>query len=198
MFGIMAKMGVSVTTGYDWTHTSSETMSEEQTIEVDATAWPGQILTIEQGNSPKLCHSLWIFGHPFSSFKTDLHYKIHATSRTWSAFPWPPLPPTMTYMEKPQAVGHCDGNDAQTELFKFTNSTRQAWTIVFISGSGGDLDNFIWQHVNGLNSEAWKYVNSHHYQKWNLLSMLGTTRYGRVLDVSYVRHLPNGTTLITK
>ena len=29
------------------------------------------------------------------------------------------------YLIESQAVGHCDGNHAQTELFKFTNTTKE-------------------------------------------------------------------------
>jgi len=73
-----ANIGVSVNTGYDWTHISIETMSEEVSVQVESSAQPGQLLIIEQ------------------------------------------------------AVGHCNGNHAQTELYKFTNSTK-AGDIIDVS-----------------------------------------------------------------
>jgi len=60
-------LGVSATTGYDWTHTSSSTMEEEETFTVEVETTPG-------------CAS---------------------------------------YIE--QTVGHCNGNDAQTEIFKISD-----------------------------------------------------------------------------
>ena len=58
------KLGVSISTGYDWSEVSSETVSEEEHFEINAIAPKGYVLKIEQ------------------------------------------------------AVGHCDGNVAKTELFK--------------------------------------------------------------------------------
>merc|ERR1711915_808692 len=43
-----ARMGMSVTTGYDWGHVSTETKSEQTTITVEGTAPPGTVLVIEQ------------------------------------------------------------------------------------------------------------------------------------------------------
>lgn len=42
------KVGVSVNTGYDWKHTSSETKSEQTTTIVEGTAPAGMVLVIEQ------------------------------------------------------------------------------------------------------------------------------------------------------
>ena len=50
---------VATTTGYDWSHTSSQTISEEETFDVSVTVEPGQMLKIKQavgycgGNSPQ-------------------------------------------------------------------------------------------------------------------------------------------------
>ena len=41
-------IGLSMETGYDWTDTSSETMSEVEQVEAWGTAPPGRILYIEQ------------------------------------------------------------------------------------------------------------------------------------------------------
>ena len=40
-------------------------------------------------------HLLYFFDPllPLSAFGTDLSYRIHATSLTATAFPWPPSPP---------------------------------------------------------------------------------------------------------
>jgi hypothetical protein len=70
-----ASVGVSVSTGYDWTSTSSETTSKEEKIEIKAVAPAGYVLRVEQ------------------------------------------------------AVGHCDGNTAKTELFRITH-TNKAGEIV--------------------------------------------------------------------
>ena len=40
LFG--ATLGISAATGYDWTHVSSETMSEEHSYEVDTEVPPGK------------------------------------------------------------------------------------------------------------------------------------------------------------
>ena len=69
MFG--ASLGVSGKTGYNWSKATSETMSEEKTIEIKATANKGYVLRIEQ------------------------------------------------------AVGHCGGSTAKTELFRITNSNQK-------------------------------------------------------------------------
>ncbi len=48
-FGLFeASLGVSTTTGYDWTHTTDVTMSEQVTVEVKASVKPGFILQIKQ------------------------------------------------------------------------------------------------------------------------------------------------------
>merc|ERR1712038_667902 len=57
-------LDISVTTGYDWTHVSEATQSEQITMKIEAEAPPGTVLIIEQ------------------------------------------------------AVGHCDGNEARTEMFR--------------------------------------------------------------------------------
>ena len=49
LFGLFEEtLGLSVETGYDWTQTSSETMDEAESFQVDAVAPPGRILYIEQ------------------------------------------------------------------------------------------------------------------------------------------------------
>ena len=49
MFSLFeAAIGTSVETGYDWTQTSSETMSEEESFQVVAVAPPGRTLYIDQ------------------------------------------------------------------------------------------------------------------------------------------------------
>jgi len=42
------RMGMSVSTGYDWGHVSTQTKSEQTTITVDGTVPPGYVLVIEQ------------------------------------------------------------------------------------------------------------------------------------------------------
>ena len=61
------KLSISVTTGYDWSFVSSETVSEEHSVTIQSSAPKGYILRIEQ------------------------------------------------------AVGHCDGNSAKTELFRISH-----------------------------------------------------------------------------
>ena len=70
-FGIFeSTLSVSVTTGYDWSFVSSETTSEEHSVQIQASAPSGYVLRIEQ------------------------------------------------------AVGHCDGNSAKTELFRISHLDR--------------------------------------------------------------------------
>ena len=64
-------VGVSASTGYDWSSTSSETINEEHTISITATATAGYMARIEQ------------------------------------------------------AVGHCGGSTAKTELFRVSHINRQ-------------------------------------------------------------------------
>merc|ERR1711860_45001 len=48
-FGLFsASLGLSVETGFDWTHTSTAVQSDIVTIRVSADAPPGMVLTIEQ------------------------------------------------------------------------------------------------------------------------------------------------------
>ena len=59
MFSLFeAGIGTSVETGYDWTQTSSETMSEEESFQVVAVAPPGRTLYIDQ-----VIHSMDYKGH---------------------------------------------------------------------------------------------------------------------------------------
>ena len=87
-FGIFeSTLSVSVTTGYDWGYVSSETSSEEDSVEIRTTAPAGYVLRIEQ------------------------------------------------------AVGHCDGNSAKTELFRishedqFGNVVKQTKQKIFNNGT---------------------------------------------------------------
>jgi len=43
-----ARMGLSVSTGFDWRHVSTQTKSEQKTITVEGTVPPGYVLIIEQ------------------------------------------------------------------------------------------------------------------------------------------------------
>ena len=43
-----SSLGFSVSTGYNWTHASDSTMSEQQTVEVKTTVAPGYLLQIQQ------------------------------------------------------------------------------------------------------------------------------------------------------
>ena len=69
-------MGISISTGYDWGHVSSETRSDQVTITLEAEAPPGLVLVIEQ------------------------------------------------------AVGHCGGSEARTEMFRTSHHDRQG-NVVF-------------------------------------------------------------------
>jgi len=69
------KIGVSVSTGYDWSYVSSETVSKEESIEIKGTAPAGYVLRIEQ------------------------------------------------------AIGHCDGNKAKTELFRITHTNAEGIVV---------------------------------------------------------------------
>jgi len=69
------KIGVSVSTGYDWSHVSSETVNKEESIEIKGTAPAGYVLRIEQ------------------------------------------------------AIGHCDGNKAKTELFRITHTNAEGLVV---------------------------------------------------------------------
>jgi len=64
------RMGMSVNTGYDWGHVSTETKSEQTTITVNGTVPPGYVLVIEQ------------------------------------------------------AVGHCSGSEARTDMFKISHQDK--------------------------------------------------------------------------
>jgi len=64
-----------VSTGYDWSYASSETVSEEHSVEIKATAPAGYVLRIEQ------------------------------------------------------AVGHCDGNEAKTEMFRITHTNAEGIVV---------------------------------------------------------------------
>ena len=97
-FGIFeSTLTVSVSTGYDWSTVSSETTSEEHSVEIKASAPSGYVLRIEQ------------------------------------------------------AVGHCDGNSAKTELFRishldtFGQVVKQTKQRMFSNGTtvfvDDDLDN---------------------------------------------------------
>ena len=48
LFGIMNKLGVSVSTGYDWTKVSSEVKEDEESIEVKVSVPPGKVLYVKQ------------------------------------------------------------------------------------------------------------------------------------------------------
>ena len=58
-FFVKFALEVSTTTGYDWTHVSSQTVSEEETFDVTVTVNPGEKLDIKQavgycgGNTPQ-------------------------------------------------------------------------------------------------------------------------------------------------
>lgn len=69
-------MGVSISTGYDWGHVTSETRSDQVTITLEAEAPPGLVLVIEQ------------------------------------------------------AVGHCGGSEARTEMFRTSHHDKQG-NVVF-------------------------------------------------------------------
>jgi len=64
------RMGMSVNTGYDWGHVSTQTKSEQTTITVEGTVPPGLVLVIEQ------------------------------------------------------AVGHCSGSEARTDMFKISHQDK--------------------------------------------------------------------------
>jgi len=64
------RMGMSVNTGYDWGHVSTQTKSEQTTITVEGTVPPGYVLVIEQ------------------------------------------------------AVGHCSGSEARTDMFKISHQDK--------------------------------------------------------------------------
>jgi len=65
-----ARMGMSVNTGYDWGHVSTQTKSEQTTITVEGTVPPGYVLIIEQ------------------------------------------------------AVGHCSGSEARTDMFRISHQDK--------------------------------------------------------------------------
>ena len=65
-------IGISMSTGYDWTHTSEETMSEEETFEVNTTVPPGFILQIKQAQGE--CGG--------STAKTELFKIVHIEGKT--------------------------------------------------------------------------------------------------------------------
>ena len=69
-------MGVSISTGYDWGHVTSETRSDQVTITLEAEAPPGLVLVIEQ------------------------------------------------------AVGHCGGSEARTEMFRTSHHDKHG-NVVF-------------------------------------------------------------------
>ena len=72
-FGLFsASVGVSVTTGYDWTQTTEATKSEQVTIEVRSTVGPGYILQIQQATG--LC------GGSYSN--TELFKILHIEGKT--------------------------------------------------------------------------------------------------------------------
>ena len=96
MFGLFnSTIGTSNETGYDWTQSILETMgTEELGFQSVAIAPPGRTLYIEQ----------------VKLVKSHIHFRFNSG--------------TLLYLNgfiSFQAVGHCDGNDAQTELFKFYN-----------------------------------------------------------------------------
>ncbi len=70
MFG--ASLGVSTTTGYDWTSVSESTMNEQVTIEVKAHVDPGYILQIKQAEGK--CDG--------SHAKTELFKIVHIEGKT--------------------------------------------------------------------------------------------------------------------
>ena len=94
MFGLFEEtLGLSVETGYDWTQTASVVMDEAESVQQNVIAPPGRILYIEQ--------VIPVTGH------------IHRLNSITRA----PLRLCCALIISSQTVGHCDGNDAQTELF---------------------------------------------------------------------------------
>ncbi len=69
-----ASLGVSATTGYDWTHATDVTMSEQVTVEVKASVRPGFILQIKQAVGE--CGG--------SQAKTELFKIVHIDGKTGS------------------------------------------------------------------------------------------------------------------
>ena len=57
--------------------------------------------------------------------------------------------------EYPSEWGLATGNEKGLNWV----TQRHTWTTGLISVSGGNFDNFIWQHVNGQNGATWQLAN---------------------------------------